>query len=420
MNLQLNDEQKLLHDSAQRWVAAQSAGPATGSGQDERRPRWATMGGFGWLAMTLPEAHAGLGQTLAEACLLTETFDAGPLAEPYLPAIVQAAEVISKGASEAQCARWLPPIATGEILVVPADLERPAPATPAALRTRAARQGTQWRLDGHKSIVPSGDIADAWLVSAREEGGRILYFIVPRGTAGTRATPIETVEYTRTRQQFGKPLSLNQVLRHRMADMSVASDEARSITIGAIQQLAQADAADDGLGHALAACAARAKVAAAARKVAEEAIQLHGGMGVTEELNMGRYLRRLLALDALYGGAEKALRRTSACAGIARSTSVAGSHPPGRRRTAAPAGRSLSAGSSRPNARWLARHPCRHWGCAWRVQSSCVSEHPSRRAITCRGSCRATTTGVRGIPSPVPARIWPRSAPGRAAITTST
>jgi hypothetical protein len=103
-------------------------------------------------------------------------------------------------------------------------------------------------------------------------------------------------------------LALNQVLRHRMADMSVArrspiDDDRRD------PQFEQADARGDATARTLAASAVRAKVAAAARRVAEEAIQLHGGMGVTEELNMGRYLRRLLALDAAYGGAESHLRR---------------------------------------------------------------------------------------------------------------
>ena len=367
MNLQLNDEQKLLRDSAVRWVAAQVATGAQGApaGGDIRRERWAAMAGFGWLAMTLPPEHDGLGQSLSEACVLAEALGAGPLADPYLAAIVQAAELIATGASPAQQARWLPDIASGRRLVVPADIERGAPFGSAGPRTRATRADAGWRLDGQKSVVPCGDAADAWLVSARDDAGASRCFLVPRGIAGVHAQDFEsvdgagacsltftsveldeqallsgadeaivrcafdraaiaacaesvgamqamlaaTVEYTRTRQQFGKPLALNQVLRHRMADMSVACDEARSMTIGAIQQFEQADARGDATARTLAASAVRAKVAAAARRVAEEAIQLHGGMGVTEELNMGRYLRRLLALDAAYGGAESHLRR---------------------------------------------------------------------------------------------------------------
>ncbi len=359
MNLQLDDEQRLLHDSVVRWVAARSASDA---GASVSRERWAEMAGFGWLAMTLPAAHEGLGQGLAEACVLAQALGAGPLADPYLPAIVQAAGALVGGANEAQQARWLPRIADGSLLVVPADRERTGSR---GGRTLARRDGSNWRLDGHKSVVPCGALADAWLVSAADETGARQYFMVPGGTDGVRMEAFEsvdgagacalhfsgallpdadrlagaaqaafeqatdhaavaacaeavgamqamlaaTVAYTRTRQQFGKPLSMNQVLRHRMADMSVACEEARSMTIGAVQQVIEADRRGDPLARSLAAAAVRAKVAGAARRVAEEAIQLHGGMGVTEELNMGRYLRRLLALDALYGGAETHLRR---------------------------------------------------------------------------------------------------------------
>ncbi|HPU53457.1 MAG TPA: acyl-CoA dehydrogenase family protein, partial [Burkholderiaceae bacterium] len=367
MNLQLNDEQKMLRDSATRWVAAQSAGASHGAPSESgaRRERWAAMAGFGWLAMTLPAEHDGLDQGLGEACVLAEALGAGPLADPYLGAIVQAAELISATGSAEQRRRWLPAIGSGALVVVPADIERGAPGGWAHLQTRARRDGTGWRLDGRKSVVPAGDQADAWLVSARDDAGACLCFLVPRATPGVQVQAFEsvdgagagalsfeavtldadallagadaaalqrafdraaiaacaesvgamqamlaaTVEYTRTRQQFGKPLAANQVLRHRMADMSVACDEARSMTIGAIQQFEQADAQGDAMARTLAASAVRAKVAAAARRVAEEAIQLHGGMGVTEELNMGRYLRRLIALEATYGGAETHLRR---------------------------------------------------------------------------------------------------------------
>ncbi|MEN9317181.1 MAG: hypothetical protein RIS35_3574, partial [Pseudomonadota bacterium] len=116
-----------------------------------------------------------------------------------------------------------------------------------------------------------------------------------------------TVDYTKQRNQFGKPLAANQVLRHRMADMSVLADEARSATLGAVLALQQ-----DGAGRARAVAGARAKVGFAARKVAEEAVQLHGGMGVTQELTVGTYLRRQMALDAMFGPAEWHLRRHAA------------------------------------------------------------------------------------------------------------
>ena len=372
MRFQLNEEQTLLRDSVARWVADQIAtGAAVGV-----RERWATMAGFGWLGMTLPVEHDGLGQGLAEACVLTEALGAGPIATPYLEAILIAAESLAQAGTPEQCARWLPAMGEGRCLMVPAFQEAGRAARGGAAVT-ATREAQGWRLEGCKSVVPAGDAADAWLVSARaasDGSGEPLYFVVPRDTPGVAVEPFAsidgvgacalrfdavrlpddcrlpdgaaaaveracqqaavascaeavgamqamlsaTVAYTRTREQFGKPLATNQVLRHRMADMAIACEESRSLVFATIDRLARADRQDDAQGRALAAATVRAKVAAAARRIAEEAIQLHGGMGVTEELNMGRYLRRMLALDAVHGSGERELRRHATLRNSAR------------------------------------------------------------------------------------------------------
>jgi alkylation response protein AidB-like acyl-CoA dehydrogenase len=374
MRFQLNEEQTLLRDSVARWVADQTAATATPS----IRERWAAMAGFGWLAMTLPAEHEGLGQGLAEACVLAEALGAGPIATPYLESILIAAEVLAQAGTAAQRARWLPAIAEGRCLMVPATREGGRGRGVSAPVTARAEAGG-WRLQGGKSVVPAGDSADAWLVSARTGQGADAgeaWFIVARGTPGVsmqtfasvdglgacalafdgvmlpedsrlpegagaaverarhhaavaacaeavgamQAMLSATVAYTRTREQFGKPLAANQVLRHRMADMAVACEESRSLVLGTIDRLERADRQQDVAGRALAAATARAKVAAAARRIAEEAIQLHGGMGVTEELNMGRYLRRILALEAVHGSAERELRRHATLRAAARGT----------------------------------------------------------------------------------------------------
>jgi len=142
-----------------------------------------------------------------------------------------------------------------------------------------------------------------------------------------------TVEYTRTRQQFGKPLAANQVVRHRIADLSVLCDEAEAMTLGAVALLAAAERDGDANARSLAAAAARAKVAAAARRVAEEAIQLHGGMGVTEELAIGRHLRRQIALEAQFGTAEQHLRRHAV---LSAQRAVAGADRPAAMQQDAP------------------------------------------------------------------------------------
>jgi hypothetical protein len=369
MELQLNDEQQMLRDSARRWVSER--GRAPDGGPPGRGSRWREMAGMGWLAMTFAERDGGLGQGLAEACVLAEALGAGPVAEPYLEAIVIAGGMLGRDAGDVLRERWLPAIGEGRALVAPALTDRGGGHGLMPVSTWARADGDAWVIDGDKPIVPAGDAADAWLVTARVDtaaGAELACFLVERGTAGVTARGFDTVdggracalqlrgvrlpeaarlggatlasvsgvvdealvvtcaesvgamdaalaatvEYTRTRVQFGRPLAANQVLRHRMADLSVLCEEARSMTLGAVLALADAQRDGDARLRARAAAAARAKVGAAARRVAEEAIQLHGGMGVTEELAVGPYLRRQLALDALLGPAEWHLRRHAA------------------------------------------------------------------------------------------------------------
>ena len=361
MNLQLTSEQQMLRESAVRWVAERGRAALHGDDAAPKDARWREMADMGWLAMTLPERDGGLGQGIAEACVLAEALGAGPVAEPYLAAVLQGAALLAAGGSEAQRARWLPAIAAGDAIVVPATIERGAAHDLGRMATRAVREGEGWRIDGAKSIVPSGQSAAAWIVGARVEDGSVAFFLVERDAVGVAARGFETVDgagacalvlegvrvddstrlpkaslaeyervndfaliaacaesvgamdalvkatvdYTRQRTQFGRPLAANQVLRHRMADMSILAEEARSITLGAILAFA---GGDQGAGRR-AAAAARAKVGLGARRVAEEAIQLHGGMGVTQELSIGVHLRRQMALDAMFGPAEFHLRR---------------------------------------------------------------------------------------------------------------
>ena len=370
MDLSLSSEQQMLRESAQRWVAERDRAPAP-AGTPAFMPDWRQMAEFGWLAMTLPEDDGGLGQSLADACLLAECLGAGPVSSPYIPAVIQAGELLASRGSRGQRERWLAALAEGKALPVIAHIERDAGHRLDRVSTRAVRDGNGWRIDGAKSMVPFGQAADAWIVSAKVDGA-IALFVVERGTVGVTERAFETVdgagacrltlagvrvddaarlpgatladlervtdhgllaacaesvgamdvlvkttvEYTRTRVQFGKPLAVNQVLRHRMVDMWIAAGEARAVLSGALITVAQAQVRGDAAARARAAAGARAKVGACARRVAEEAIQLHGGMGVTQELNVGVFLRRQVALDAEQGGAEWHLRRHSTMAPV--------------------------------------------------------------------------------------------------------
>ena len=360
---QLSADDQMLRDSVSRWVQDQA-------GAAQTQARWQQMADFGWLAMTLPESHEGLGQGLAQAAVLHEALGAAAISEPLIPAIALAAALIADADSPAARSDWLPAIARGESMVVTAMSERGSSWRPQRLQTQARESAGGWRLDGVKQVVAAGHRADAWLVAAELDQGTAAtpdfgLFIVTRGSAGASSQAFETVDgagacrlvldgvqldasacllkagraawervcdqalvlacaesvgamdallrttadYLRTRVQFGRPLATNQVLRHRMADLKVGCEEARSMTQAAVLALGGASDTLDPLVRARIASGARAKVGALARRACEEAIQLHGGMGVTEELPVGVFLKRQLALDAMLGSPDWHLRR---------------------------------------------------------------------------------------------------------------
>jgi alkylation response protein AidB-like acyl-CoA dehydrogenase len=285
------------------------------------------------------------------------------------------AALISECGTEAQKQALLPKIADGSLYLAFAHSERQARFDLADVRTTAKKTPDGWRLDGHKTAVLDGDAAGQIIVSARiDEGagkpGKLCLFLVPQGTRGLtlrdfprlgggRACNLElngvqlptdallgdgsdalpaveavvdramaalgaeavgimqtlldqTLEYTKIRKQFGRPLSANQVIRHRLADMAMQCDEARSM---ALRAALMADA--EPVARSRAASGAKAKIGKCARFVAEQSVQLHGAMGVTEELDIGAYFKRLLAFDTLFGGSAHHYRRHAALGGRA-------------------------------------------------------------------------------------------------------
>ena len=304
-----------------------------------------------------------------------EAFGRGLVAEPYLATVVIGAGLVADCGSEAQKQATLPSVANGSLLLAFAHSERAARFDLAQVETTARKTPDGWRLGGHKTAVLDGNAANQIIVSAcvtSDDGrpGNLCLFLVPSGTAGVAArdfprlgggracnldlrdvrlpadallgdggdclSKIEcvvdralaalgseavgimqimldrTLEYTKVRQQFGRPLSANQVIRHRLADMTMQCDEARSI---ALRAALMADAEPVARGRA--ASGAKAKIGKCARFVAEQAVQLHGAMGVTEELDIGSYFKRLLALDTLFGGSAHHYRRHAALGGRA-------------------------------------------------------------------------------------------------------
>ncbi|MDE2362951.1 MAG: acyl-CoA dehydrogenase family protein [Hyphomicrobiales bacterium] len=370
MNLGYSDEQRLLSESANNLLAARAQ-------KKDARDLWAEMAELGWLAMPLPESHDGLGQGAVDVAILTEAFGRHLASTDYAPRIVLCGGLVAAIGSDAQKAALLPALATGMAKPALAHAEENARHDRAHVATQAARTAGGWRLSGDK-IGVLGAAPDRFIVSARIAGSLrdrsgIGLFLVPADARGLRvlshatvdggqASRIElkdvelpadallganenafealdravdqaiaawcaecvglmeaataaTVDYTKIRIQFGKPLAVNQALRHRIADMSIQCEEGRSM---ALRAALYADSADAG-ARARAISGAWAKIAKSARFVAEQAIQLHGGMGVTNELDIGMYLKRVVALEAIVGGADRHLRRHAALSAAARA-----------------------------------------------------------------------------------------------------
>ncbi len=377
MDLTLSDEQRLLRESVDRFIAE------TYDADHRRRVAadplgfspeiWKKFAELGWLALPIDEAYGGLGGGAIETGILMEAFGRGLVTEPYLSTVVIGAGLISECGSDAQKQAILPEIADGSLRLAFAHSERAARFDLAKVDTKARRTPDGWRLDGHKTAVLDGNAADYIIVSARlanNDGapGKLCLFLVPSGITGLglrdyprlgggRACNLDlagvhlaadallgdgsdalskiecvvdralaalgaeavgimqimldmTLDYTKIRKQFGRPLAANQVIRHRLADMAMQCDEARSI---ALRAALMADAEPVARGRA--ASGAKAKIGKCARFVAEQSVQLHGAMGVTEELDIGSYFKRLLAFDTLFGGSAHHYRRHAALGG---------------------------------------------------------------------------------------------------------
>jgi alkylation response protein AidB-like acyl-CoA dehydrogenase len=379
MDLTPSDEQRLLRESADRFVSETCTADHRRKVANEplgfSADIWKQFADLGWLALPIAEAHGGLGGGAIEIGILMEAFGRGLVSEPYLSTVVIGASLISECGTQAQKQALLPDIADGSLVLAFAHSERQARYDLADVTTTAKKTPGGWRLDGNKTAVLDGSAAGQIIVSARVNDGngkpgKLCLFLVPQGTRGLalrdfprlgggRASNLElrdvhlpadallgngsdalsaieavvdramaalgaeavgimqtlldqTLEYTKIRKQFGRPLSANQVIRHRLADMAMQCDEARSMALRAALMV---DA--EPVARSRAASGAKAKIGKCARFVAEQSVQLHGAMGVTEELDIGAYFKRLLAFDTLFGGSAHHYRRHAALGGRA-------------------------------------------------------------------------------------------------------
>ena len=364
MDLQYTPEQNQLRESVERFVREEydftqrRKRVATELGYDD--DCWRRYAEFGWLAIPFKEEDGGIGGDAADTGIVMEGIGRGLLLEPYLANVVLAGGVLDALGSSAQKAEWLQPMMVGDHKLALAYAEPEARYETAFCSTTARRDGLGYLIDGHKSLVYGGSTADVYVVIVRsggtvdaregltalvvdagsaglaiksyalhdgqraadltfdgvranemhrlgEEGeaGPVLDLVVDKAIAAVASEAVGamtilvnmTLEYLKTRQQFGRPIGANQALQHRMVDMYIALDEARSMALYGTLMLTETDPAV----RRKALSATKIEIDRTARLVGQEAVQLHGAMGVTEELAVGHYFKRLSMIGVSFG-----------------------------------------------------------------------------------------------------------------------
>ena len=363
MDFQLSPEQAQLRDAIRRYLSQEYAFEARRAivrGSGTSAAAWRGFAELGLLGVPVPEAHGGFGGGGVDRMVVMEEFGRALVVEPYFATAILGVAGVALAGSAAQQAGLLPGVAEGRIRLAVAFGERQSRHEWFDIETRATARDDGFVLDGAKVVVLHGGEADQLIVPARISGAArdrngISLFLVPReapglsiesyrtidgmraadlklngvalgrdallgapgeghailarvaeiGAAALCAEAIgcmlaineQTVEYLKTRQQFGVPIGRFQALQHRAVDMFMETEQARSLAMLAAVKVD----ADDPVERGRAVHAAKARVGRAARLVGQSAIQLHGGMGMTDELAVGHYFKRLAMIEATLG-----------------------------------------------------------------------------------------------------------------------
>jgi pimeloyl-CoA dehydrogenase small subunit len=371
MDFDFTEEQRLLKESLDRLIADRYDFDQRKSyGQNPEgwsRALWRQLAELGLLGLPFAERFGGSDGGPVETMIVMEGLGQALALEPYLATVVLGGGFLRHGGNEAQQAALLPRIAAGDLTLAFAATERHSRYDLADIATTARRDGSGWILDGEKGVVLHGDSADRLIVTARIGGGQrerdgIALFLVDAAAEGVtrRGYPTQdglraaevtlsrvrvaddmvlgepgaalslvervvdeaiaalcaeavgamsamhelTLDYLKTRQQFGRPIASFQVLQHRSVDMLIALEQARSMALYATMM---ADAADAAERHA-ALAAAKVQIGRSGRFIGQQAIQLHGGIGMTMEYKAGHYFKRVTMIDTIFGDADYHLR----------------------------------------------------------------------------------------------------------------
>ena len=379
MDFDLSEEQRLLQDGVERLLADRYDFETRRKYMAEpdgwSREQWGRYAEMGLLALPFAEEDGGFGGGAVETMIVMEQFGRALVLEPYLATVVLGGGFLRLGGSAEQRAELIPAIAEGSLLLAFAQAEAQSRYDLADVATTARRDGDGWVIEGAKRHVLHGDCADKLIVSARVDGGQrdrsgVGLFIVDAAAPGVKrrgyatqdrlraadvtfdkvrvgaeavigepgaALPLIeqvvdiataavcaeglgamakayeiTVDYLKVRQQFGKTIGSFQALQHRAVDMLIHVEKSRSMTMYGMMISEEPDA----LERTRAVSANKILVARAGKHVGGEAIQMHGGIGMTDEYTVGHYYRRLTVIDLLFGDSHHHVTRLANAGGL--------------------------------------------------------------------------------------------------------
>ncbi|HKW81062.1 MAG TPA: acyl-CoA dehydrogenase [Casimicrobiaceae bacterium] len=376
MNLDPSEEQRLLADSIARFVERdytfEQRRRIVASREGWSTDVWKTMAELGLLGLPLPAEHGGFGGGALDAWGLMTAIGSALIVEPWLATVALGAQLVARGGSDDQRRRVLPAVAAGTTRLSFAHAEADARYDLARVATRAPPDRGGYRLSGVKRAVAHAAAADLLVVSVRERGNDadrdgIGLFLVERDALGLTLSPLRmldgsraadvaldgvlvapearigetgralplieevvdfatallcaeaagaiesanvaTLEYLKTRRQFGVPIGSFQALQHRMVDLTIEHEQAKSIALLACSAV---DTERDARARSRTVSGAKFRIADACRKVSQESVQLHGGMGMSDELKLSHTFRRLTAIAQQFGDADHHLERFAA------------------------------------------------------------------------------------------------------------
>jgi len=373
MDLSLNEVQMMLADSIEKFIGNdydfETRQKHSGSDLGYSNEVWQSFAELGWTAFPFSEDDGGFDGGPVDLMVVMERLGRGLIVEPFLANIVLAGGILKRAANDAQKEQWLSPVIGGELQATLAFVEPQARYNINNIATKAVRDGESWVLNGSKGYVLNGANSDLVIVPARSSGEQcdtsgVTLFGITKDTAGIsildyasvdgqRAAEInmkdvvlpldavigevdagfdvlqstiddatfavcaeavgvmdmlteKTIEYSKDRVQFGVPISSFQALQHRMVDMYTACEQSRSLLMWAAMTLADSSKDATKAVHSL-----KYQIGVAGTLVGEEAVQIHGGMGVTWELDVAHYFKRLTAIGLMFGNADWHLDRLS-------------------------------------------------------------------------------------------------------------